>query len=115
MMGDACQIKTRVVDIQENGIIRGEDGYIIGRLSSDIDFESEHLDMTIGNPRADAAGAYAGMAVSKDPGKGHFYVSIVKSVIRIVGCGFLIGGSLGAAGILLLVAELLGIAEEMVD
>ncbi len=43
MSGDACKVKTRVVDIQENGIIRNEDGYIIARLVDGIDFDSEHL------------------------------------------------------------------------
>ena len=43
MGGDACKVKTRVVDIQENGIIRNEDGYIIGRLVDEIGFDSEHL------------------------------------------------------------------------
>jgi hypothetical protein len=49
----------------------------------------------------------------------HLYVSIAKSVLRIVGYGALIGGAFAksgliAAGILLAVAELLGIVEELV-
>lgn len=50
----------------------------------------------------------------KDPSRGHFYVSIIKSVLRMIGCGFLIAGSLGMAGLMLLVAEGLGILEELV-
>lgn len=71
----------------------------------------------------------------KDPSKGHFYVSLAKSFLRIVACVCLIlagaeagaGGALlvtsqmvlmGAwikiAGGLLLLAECLGIAEELV-
>jgi hypothetical protein len=49
----------------------------------------------------------------KDPSRRHFYISIVKSVIRIGAGGFLIFGDLGVAGTLLIVAELLGIAEEL--
>jgi|TARA_Y100001938_G_C7868185_1_gene318978 hypothetical protein len=50
---------------------------------------------------------------TKDPGKAHFYISLVKSFIRIVGCGFLMGGNFLMAGFLLLLAEVLGIAEEL--
>lgn len=77
--------------------------------------------MTIGDPRADASGkgiADADIKVAaKDPGKGHFYVSIVKSVIRLVACGMLIGvgGYIAWAGIALGIAEVLGIVEELVD
>ena len=53
------------------------------------------------------------MIVSKDPGKTHSYISLVKSFIRIIGCGFLMGGNFLAAGFLLLLAEVLGIAEEI--
>ena len=49
-----------------------------------------------------------------DPGKGHFYVSLVKSVIRIGAGGSLLFGSLLWAGVLLIIAELLGIIEEIV-
>ena len=49
----------------------------------------------------------------KDPGQFHFYVSLVKSVIRI-GAGIaLIMGSLVWAGALLIAAEFLGIVEEL--
>lgn len=51
---------------------------------------------------------------SKDPGKGHFYVSLVKSVLRIAAGGFLITGNLLVAGSLFIVAEGLGILEEIV-
>ena len=51
---------------------------------------------------------------SKDPGKGHFYVSLVKSVLRIGAGGSLLFGSLLWAGVLLIIAELLGIVEELV-
>ena len=50
----------------------------------------------------------------KDPSKKHFYISLVKSALRILGCLAVIAG----AGVLwlaisLLLAELLGIAEEL--
>jgi hypothetical protein len=47
----------------------------------------------------------------------HFHVSIVKSAFRLMACGTLvIAGSDGvaAAGVMLAVAELLGIGEELV-
>lgn len=76
-------------------------------------------DMTIGDPRAEEAGkAVAEMTVAaKDPGKGHFWVSMVKSGVRCLGYGIMIGvgGPVAWAGIVLLVAEVLGIAEELVD
>lgn len=50
----------------------------------------------------------------KDTSKGHFYVSLVKSVLRIGAGGCLLQGNLFFAGVLLIVAELLGILEEMV-
>ena len=50
----------------------------------------------------------------KDTSKGHFYVSIVKSAVRIVAGGFLITGNLLMAGICLIMAEVLGIVEEIV-
>lgn len=34
------------VEVQENGIIRNSEGYLIGRLSDEIDFDSEHLNVT---------------------------------------------------------------------
>jgi len=50
---------------------------------------------------------------NKDPGKMHFYVSLVKSAVRIVAGITLIGGSLVGAGALLIFAEVLGIVEEL--
>ncbi len=49
----------------------------------------------------------------KDTSKKHFYISLVKSVIRIGGCGFLVAGNVVIAGVLLIAAEILGIAEEL--
>lgn len=50
----------------------------------------------------------------KDTSKGHFWISIVKSIVRI-GAGFsLVAGGLVLAGTLFIVAELLGILEELV-
>ena len=50
----------------------------------------------------------------KDTSKGHFYVSLVKSGLRIVAGVFLIDGNLLVAGSLLILAEGLGIIEELV-
>jgi len=50
----------------------------------------------------------------KDTSKGHFYVSMVKSAVRVAAGVFLIQSNLFAAGALLIVAELLGIVEELV-
>ena len=50
----------------------------------------------------------------KDTSPGHFYVSLVKSIIRIGAGGCLIQGNLVAAGALLIFAEMLGIVEELV-
>lgn len=47
----------------------------------------------------------------------HFQVSLVKSALRIIGCGIVVFGGLdgvGAMALLLIVAELLGIGEELV-
>lgn len=49
----------------------------------------------------------------KDVSKKHFYISLVKSFVRIGAAGFLITGNLFAAGVALIVAEILGIAEEL--
>ena len=51
---------------------------------------------------------------SKDPGRGHFYVSLVKSILRIAAGGYLITGNFLVAGALLIVAEVIGILEEIV-
>lgn len=50
----------------------------------------------------------------KDTSKGHFYVSLAKSAIRIVAGFALFSGSFMTAGALIVIAEILGIAEEMV-
>ena len=50
----------------------------------------------------------------KDPSKGHFYVSLAKSAIRIVAGGCLITGNLLMAGVFLIMAEVLGVVEELV-
>jgi len=50
----------------------------------------------------------------KDTSKGHFYVSMVKSVLRIIAGGNLVLGNLWWAGTFLIIAELLGILEELV-
>jgi hypothetical protein len=50
----------------------------------------------------------------KDTSKGHFYVSLVKSAIRIVAGGCLISGNLVFAGAGFILAEVLGIVEELV-
>lgn len=50
----------------------------------------------------------------RDTSKGHFYVSLAKSAIRILAGIALIYGSIFAAGVLLIIAEMLGIAEELV-
>ena len=54
------------------------------------------------------------MVAAKDPGKNHFYISMAKSAIRIIAGGLLMAGMFVAAGSLFIVAEALGIAEEMV-
>lgn len=50
----------------------------------------------------------------KDTSRNHFYVSLAKSLIRIVASGALLIGHVAEAGALLILAEVLGIAEEMV-
>ena len=49
-----------------------------------------------------------------DTSKGHFYVSLVKSALRIIAGVALVQGLLFEAGAFLIVAELLGIVEELV-
>lgn len=51
---------------------------------------------------------------NKDPGNGHFWVSMVKSVLRIAAGYFLITGLLPLSGLLFIIAEVLGIVEELV-
>jgi hypothetical protein len=51
----------------------------------------------------------------KDPSQGHFYVSLVKSAVRIAaGISLIWPQSLILAGIFLILAEILGIVEEIV-
>ena len=50
----------------------------------------------------------------KDTSRGHFYVSMVKSALRIVAGGNLVLGNLWMAGTFLILAEILGIVEELV-
>ena len=50
----------------------------------------------------------------RDPSKRHFYVSLVKSVLRIAAGTSLIMVGFPEAGTLLIVAEVLGIVEELV-
>ncbi len=50
----------------------------------------------------------------KDTSRGHFYVSICKSAVRIAAGAALIMGSLVVCGALLILAEILGIVEEVV-
>ncbi len=54
------------------------------------------------------------MPVGKDPGNKHFAVSLVKSAIRLVGCAVALAfNSVGILATSFLIAELLGIYEEL--
>lgn len=50
----------------------------------------------------------------KDTSRGHFYVSLAKSIIRIAAGIFLMSGNFVVAGAGFIFAEVLGIVEEMV-
>ena len=50
----------------------------------------------------------------KDTSKGHFYVSLAKSALRIIAGLALAQGLLFEAGAFLILAEVLGIVEELV-
>ena len=50
----------------------------------------------------------------KDTSKGHFYVSLVKSAIRIGAGAWLLQGNFIMAGVCLILAEVFGIFEELV-
>jgi hypothetical protein len=50
----------------------------------------------------------------KDTSKGHFYVSIIKSAIRVAAGVSLIEGNIVLAGALIVIAEAFGILEELV-
>jgi hypothetical protein len=49
----------------------------------------------------------------KDVSKKHFYISLIKSAVRIGAGGFLVTGNFVVAGVLFIVAEVLGIVEEL--
>jgi hypothetical protein len=49
-----------------------------------------------------------------DTSLGHFYVSLVKSVLRIGAGSAFILGNIDIGGFLLIIAEFLGILEELV-
>ena len=50
----------------------------------------------------------------KDTSKGHFYVSLAKSGIRIFAGGVLMAGDVWLAGLCIVLAEVLGVVEEIV-
>jgi hypothetical protein len=50
----------------------------------------------------------------KDTSRGHFYVSLGKSVIRIIAGACLVSGNFVFAGVGFILAEVLGIVEELV-
>jgi len=50
----------------------------------------------------------------KDTSRGHFYVSLAKSAVRVLAGIGLMQGYIVTAGALLIFAELLGVLEEMV-
>lgn len=50
----------------------------------------------------------------KDTSKGHFYASLIKSGFRIAAGANLAVGNFFVAGVLLVVAEIVGIVEEVV-
>lgn len=53
------------------------------------------------------------MSEPMDPSKKHFYISLVKSAVRIVAGILLITGNIVGAGCLFIAAEGLGILEEL--
>ena len=51
---------------------------------------------------------------NKDPSKKHFYISMVKSGLRLAGCAVAFAtGAIGWFVILFAIAEVLGIVEEL--
>ena len=50
----------------------------------------------------------------KDTSKGHFYVSLAKSALRMVAGAALMSSMFWTAGLVLILAEGLGIVEELV-
>ena len=54
--------------------------------------------------------------LAKDPGKMHYYISLVKSGIRIAGCvGAVVLQSITLLAVSFLLAEVLGILEEVIE
>lgn len=53
------------------------------------------------------------MAEPVDPSNKHFYISMIKSGVRVLGFGILMTGNYFLAGLLLIGAEFLGVAEEL--
>lgn len=53
------------------------------------------------------------MTEPADVSKKHFYISLVKSAVRILAGIILFTGNFATAGILLVAAEILGIVEEI--
>ena len=54
------------------------------------------------------------MAEPIDPSKKHFYISLVKSVVRIAGCVVALAtGAWGWLALGFLIGEILGIVEEL--
>lgn len=50
---------------------------------------------------------------AKDPGKRHFYISMVKSIVRMIAGAALVFGMFTLCGSLIILAEILGVAEEL--
>ena len=50
---------------------------------------------------------------NKDPSRRHFYISLVKSFVRASSGAALLMGNVPLAGLLLIAAEILGVAEEL--
>ena len=53
------------------------------------------------------------MELKESNSKKHFYISLFKSVLRLVACYFLFNEQFGNAAITLGLAEVLGIVEEL--
>ena len=54
--------------------------------------------------------------IAKDPGKMHYYISLVKSGIRVAGCVVaVVLQSITLLAISFLIAEVLGILEEVIE
>jgi len=52
------------------------------------------------------------MQLKESKANKHFYFSVAKSILRIFGFGYLVYGDMAGSGIVLILAEILGIAEE---